>query len=269
LRKAVVLSGGAARGALQISAIELNNDADVWIGTSVGAVNGCAAASSRTSILRSMWHRVNGIGDFTNLNIDMWRGIFTLKPLKKLMEENRALSPRLPFYVGMFDYALARHELVCVSDFADDSAKVWSAVQASASQPFQHEAVQFNGRWMGDGGIVATLPPLPANEQFDEVHAVFCTPTKMPLRPVEPGKFASAIEQAVRSIEYMISQSTYASFRRLCAWRDANPGTRVFVYEPEDWDVVGSPFDASRATIAARLDYGDVMVKNRRELSGT
>lgn len=259
----VLLAGGGARGALQVPVVEqLAPRATAWAGTSVGAVNACAAASRRVHRIRPLWERVDGAASFQRRNPDVWDGLYQLAPLRRLMTREQMLVPVDPLWVGVFDYGRGTHELVPVDGSPE---RVWACVQASSSQPVLHEAVELDGRWTGDGGIVAPLPPAPAGE-WDELHAVFCVPTRRPPPPLEQAHVSSALEQAARAVDLLVHRSIVLCRRRLVRYARAHPHTRVTLYEPASWSVVGPTFDAHRDTIRRRLEHGEWMAAHPVEV---
>jgi predicted acylesterase/phospholipase RssA len=258
-----LLAGGGARGALQVGVIErVAERATAWCGTSVGAVNGSAAAARRAERVRELWESVEGVGAFQARNLDVWDGLYHLGPLRRLMQREGMLAVVDPLWVGVFDYGHGTHELVRVDGSAD---RVWACVQASSSQPVIHEAVELDGRWVGDGGILAPMPPVPPGD-WNEVHAVFCVPIGGAPPPVEQTTVSSALEQAARAIDVLVHRSIALCVDELERYARAHPATRVFVYSPASWAVVGPTFDADRATIRRRLEHGEVMAQNPVEL---
>lgn len=262
MQVAVVLSGGGARGALQVAAVErLAARATTWAGTSVGAINACAAASGRVRELRAFWDSIDGAGDFQGRQLDPWNGLASLRPLERVMREVGALAPRVPTWVGVFDYARSVARLERLHGDAD---AVWEAVRCSASIPLQHEPASLRGEWLGDGGIDAPLPPVPPG-RFDEIHAVFCAP-HLPLPELAADEVNGPLEQAARALDHVVSRSVARCHAELERYKREHPSTRVFVYEPESWADVGPTFDASRARIQARLRHGAWMAASPVEL---
>lgn len=258
-----LLAGGGARGALQVGVIErLAGRASAWCGTSIGAINGCAAAARRTQRIRPLWEAVDGAGTFQARNLDVWDGLYHLRPLRRIMDREGMLAVVDPLWVGVFDYGRGRDELVRVDGTAD---RVWACVQASSSQPVIHEAVELDGRWAGDGGILAPMPPVPRGD-WTEIHAVFCVPVEGPPPAVEQDAVTTALEQAARAVDVLVHRSIALCRRRLERYARSHPATRVFVYAPASWAVVGPTFDADRVTIRRRLEHGDIMAQNPVEL---
>lgn len=259
---AVLLSGGGARGALQLAAVErLAPIATAWAGTSVGAINACAAASGRVRELVDFWGQIDGASDFQRSQIDVWGGLTSLAPLEREMRRRQALQPRAPTWVGVYDYQRAEHRLLRLRGSED---QVWAAVRCSASIPIQHEPAAIGEDWLGDGGIDQPLPPVPPG-RYDEVHAVFCAPD-LPLRRLDPRRVNGPLEQAARAIDHLVARSVALCHARLRRYKRKNPGTRVYVYEPVSWDETGPTFAADRTTIRDRIEHGRWMANNPVEV---
>lgn len=258
----LILSGGAARGALQVAVTErVGQTASVVVGTSVGAINGAAVSARRIPRIRPLWEHCTGAGYFQNLNPEIWNGLHNLNPLHKLMKDEQMLFPVLPFYVGLFDPAACKPLLVQVKGSEEH---VWEAVRASASIPAFHEAVQFDGRYMNDGGVHAPLPPVPDGD-FDEIHAVFCTPDE-PIPVVGQKQVSSALEQTFRAVDFIVQKSIRHCLGRLKRYKKYHPSTKILVYRPSSWAIVGDSFDAEPDTIHRRLNHGDYMADHPVEL---
>lgn len=264
----VLLSGGGARGALQVAALErLAPRATAYAGTSVGAVHACAAASGRVEHVRAFWLDVDRVGVFMRRQLDVWNGLYSLEPLRRWMVELDALAPRDPLWVGTYDYARAEHRLLRVSGTTTwTPAAVWAAICCSASIPFQHEpARHITGEWLGDGGIDQPLPPVPPGE-YDEVHAVFCVP-RGPLPRLRPEDVSGPVEQFARALDHFVARAVARCHAGLRRYKRAHPNTRVLVYEPVSWAEVGATFDASEDRIRARLDHGRWMADHPVEIA--
>ena len=265
-RAAVLLSGGGARGALQMAAIEhLARQGNVarWCGSSIGAVNGLAAACQRVSDLRRTWQRIDSASDFMRANPDFWQGLYSLRPLRRMINKGEFFGPRQDLWVGVFDYATARHKMVHVNPLsAEDQI---DAVLCSAAIPGIHEGEEFQGAALGDGGVAKVLPGLPDWRDFDEIHAVFCQP-RQKLKKLRQKDVSSASERVSRAMDYIAHRTVVADHARLRLYKRKKPELRIFVYEPESWHIVGPTFDAARDTITRRLEHGQWMVEHRTEL---
>lgn len=261
----VLLSGGGARGALEVPLVErLAPRATAWAGTSVGAIHAAAAASGKADVIRGVWESVEGIQDFMSRQLDAWNGLYSLNPILRKMDELDALAPVQPLWLGTYDYASARHRLVEASPrWTRD--QVAAMVKCSASIPLTHEpACDLQGRPCGDGGIDAPLPPIPAGK-WSEIHAVLCVPSEaLPL--LELDRVNGPLEQASRALDHMVSASVQRCVANLRKYKRQYPDTTIVLYQPYGWAHVGPTWQADRATIRARLGHGEWMADHGVEL---
>ena len=108
--RALLLSGGAFRGAVQIPIIEKlfeQYQYDAIYGVSVGSLNGSMLAQYDLYELRKIWDNVNGIKDFLKLQW-YWpfNGLYSMKPLRKIIENTLTLKKiNIPFYAGLSPFS--------------------------------------------------------------------------------------------------------------------------------------------------------------------
>ena len=93
MKTAYVLSGGGAKGAFQVGAMEYLHKKglrpDLIVGTSVGALNAAGYSYGGMRGLLNLWDGIKGNKSIIKLN--WWRllwatGIYTTKPLRKLLD---------------------------------------------------------------------------------------------------------------------------------------------------------------------------------------
>ncbi len=265
----LLLSGGGARGAFQVAPIEHileHHGIDAVCGTSVGAINGSAVASLMVEKLREIWNQVEGRKLFMKTNLDLWKGLYQFGPLRRLLEAEQVLEDlKMRFHVGIMDMARLKHSLRRV-DRAKKLERRIDMVLASSSIPLIHEVCNLAGRVVADGGIHSPLPIPPRWwKEYDEIHAVFCSSSDWPPE-VAQEECNGAMDVMMRTLDYYNYRAVKAAHARLRAMKKAAPEKKIFVYEPENWAVVGPTFDADRTTILRRLRHGEEMVRLRREL---
>lgn len=261
---AVLCSGGGARVATQVPAIEhLARTGRVrrWCGTSGGAINTLGAAAQRVSAMRRIWERVRKPRDFQRLNLpDIWDGIWSLNPLERLLKKEGITEVISDHWVGTFDYATARHRMVHVNRLPPDQQV--QAVLCSSAQPGIHENEDLGSEPLGDGGVASVLPACPGWEQFDEIHAIFAQP-KLRLPRLTPNKLKSGIARAGRALDFIAHRIVVQDHARLRAWKrkavKMGRNLRIFVYQPRNWEIVGEPFEISPALTAQRFEEGEWM----------
>ena len=162
---ALLLCGGGSRGAIEIglykALIEHHIPIDLIIGTSVGAINGALIAAGLTSDeLAALWSQFEQKPLFPfNWSI-LWRGwsvagLFRterlLKALKSALPVRRFEELSLPLVTTATDFHTG--EAVYL-----DSGDLLPALLASTALPPFLPPVEYQGRLLVDGGIVANLP---------------------------------------------------------------------------------------------------------------
>jgi predicted acylesterase/phospholipase RssA len=159
-RWALLLSGGTALGAVQVPVVEeawrrLGPPAIIG-GVSVGAVNALALADGDVAALRGVWADVDGARWFQRSQLDVWHGLFSLKPLRREIERRGKGTPmRIPVVVGVVDIAAQRYRTVPLADL--DWPDRVAATICSATQPGIHERVKFDGRWQAGAALEMLL----------------------------------------------------------------------------------------------------------------
>lgn len=268
----LLLSGGAARGAFQVPIIEglierLGPPAAV-VGTSVGAVHAAAVGTGRACRLRAIWDDIDGARDFQRPNLDMWHGLFHMRPLRALMARHLGGEWLCETRVGTVDLERAQHRLVPLND-QHDVAGVFQAVIASSSQPGIHERVWFQGAWHVDGGVMHVLP-VPKRDRYllvmgghviTQVHAVTCFPRDPTPSSRDSDQVNEVWEQAGRALDILVTNNSRQDIERLRELGRGPGAAKVTLYAPPSWHAIGAPFDASRATVRRRMHLGDIVLR--------
>jgi len=267
-RTAWLLGGGTALGAVQVAVLEQlrarDGLPDAIYGVSVGALNALLAARDDLPALRTEWSAVRGTKTFQRPQIDIWNGLFSMRPLRKLLAPYaHPQALRTECYAGLVDLGRGVYQNVALHELPT-GADVVDAVVGSATQPGIHETARLHGRLVADGGVRHVLPAVPDWETYETVHAVLCAPVDrqdtLPQKRVN-----SAIEAAERTLELLLERVAADNVQRLRAW--AAGGVAVWLYAPKDGGALGRPFDASPETIARRLDtIGPAMWESRQQL---
>jgi len=254
---ALLLGGGTALGAFQVPIVERLVADHGWpsaiAGVSVGAVNASLLCEGRLEDLRATWEEIDGAGWFQRPNLDLWNGLFSLRPLRRKMERAEAARKiAIDTHVGIFDLGSQVYRSIDLADLAPEQRI--DAVIASSTQPGIHERASFEGRWCVDGGVAHVLPLLPGWQKFEAIRAISCSPIGKARRTPRAQKdVAQATEQAGIAFEHFVSAIVASDVRRLRRWSRRVP---VSLYAPSSWEEIGDPFDASRETIEARLRAG-------------
>lgn len=266
VRWALLLSGGAAFGAVQVGPIEelisiLGQPATV-AGCSVGAEHALMVGEGRHLELRPMWKKEvskKGKGWFMAHNVDIHRGLYILNPLRREMETRKAGRNLIcDTRVTVTDLAKKEHRVIHLNNLPW-KRRIDAAI-CSSCQPLIHEREQFMSRWLNDGGVKHVLPTLPDHDDYDFIAAIFCSPVGEARKrdEIPQSRIDSAVEQAFASLDVMVDSNAQHDFRRVRRWVN----TPRAVFAPRSWDIIGRSFDAEREDVIGRLKEGDHMAQN-------
>lgn len=154
--RALVLSGGGARGLAHIGALEVFQSRgiafDLVVGTSMGAIVGALFASGKT--LQEILELARKTPWLSLLGLSPREGIFSLRKLSSFLAEH--LPPRfedlpLPLVVTAVDLIRGRPLYL-------REGELLSAVLASAAYPGLLAPVEREGVLLLDGGVLDNLP---------------------------------------------------------------------------------------------------------------
>ena len=158
-RVALVLGGGAARGAAHVGVLRALTDAgvpiDLVLGTSMGSViGGLYAAGFAVSELTAVFDQIdpNAVAE---LLLPPRGGVLDGRPLAMLLDallEGRALdATEIPFYPVVIDLETGEPQ-------AAPAAPLAIAIRASTAIPVLFDPVEIGGRFYYDGGLKQTIP---------------------------------------------------------------------------------------------------------------
>jgi NTE family protein len=164
-----VLGGGGSLGAAQVGMLQALHDtgitADLVVGTSVGALNGCMVAAHPDDAgarLDALWTRAVEARIFPGRGI---RQLRTLRTAKTFLYSNDNLIDFLhrELPVDRFDELVLPFGAVATDAETGDpvvqtSGLLAPALVASTAIPAIFPAVWHNGRTLYDGGLVANVP---------------------------------------------------------------------------------------------------------------
>jgi len=207
MTRALVLSGGGAKGAYQVGVImhlmgDLHREYDIFTGVSVGAINAAAVSQhlgtmtphQASTWLRDFW--VSTVKDNTSVYrkrflwelAALWStSAYSTKPLQRLVYENIDLDllkgSGKKVAVGAVsldtgDYAYGREYNPYFKDW----------ILASAAFPIFLEPIKIDGQLWTDGGLKRVTPLAEAIRLgADEVDVIMCSNWELPI-PWETGK---------------------------------------------------------------------------------
>ncbi|GAA1287687.1 patatin [Planotetraspora silvatica] len=200
---AVVVGGGGVLGAAHVGighALEQREFVpDLIIGTSVGALNGAVAAAhpgEAAPWLDRVWTHLRRREVFPLGYLPSRASICTDRGLRMLI--TRAVLPsrieqlEVPFTAVAMDLATGAQVLL-------DHGDLESALLASAAIPGVLPPVDREGRTLVDGGVIAYVPVLAAQQAGAASVVVLMTgPESWPLRPTIPPRRAGAVAARAR-----------------------------------------------------------------------
>jgi NTE family protein len=266
---AFVLGGGGKLGAVEVGMIqalhEAGVEADLILGTSIGAFNGAIIADypGREGVerLNGFWEEVTGADLFQTGFFDRALRVATLKPalhetseLRKLVEH--AIHPDTRIEDLQVPFQCVAASIEAVTDHWFDAGPLIDAVLASAAVPALFPPVEIDGEHFYDGGLVDSVPLGRAiHLGADVIYVLQVGRMESPLRPPE-----RLYEAALISFEIA------RRHRFITAMRDLPEDVEVHVLptgSPVAWDDrrqlkwkdTGGIEDRMRAAYRASAEY--------------
>lgn len=188
-KRAIVLSGGGARGAYQVGVLkalrELGVDFDLAFGTSVGGINAAFYAQGKLDRLEELWCSITAtdvfklptMGQLRHLLIGHRWGLLDTAPLEELLYREMDLGAlkASKTQVGFMttDLCTLQTKLITTEDITTTRGLVDSLL-ASSALPILFPARDLNGEgfWI-DAGVVRNTPMQEAiNLGCKEIHIV-------------------------------------------------------------------------------------------------
>jgi len=207
MKKALILSGGGARGAFHIGVWqylkERNWIPDLVCGTSVGAINAVAIGAGMpldrlfeiwTSYHRPMIYRFRMLRFLANLLFGRpLKPVMDTGPLRKMvthyLDIHALRNSRMDVVITAVNLLTARLHLFNQNVIDIDHVMASSAVPVLF--PWQH----IDGEPYWDGGVMANSPLFPALESgADEIIVVLLSPVGSGFSTTFPGSLATAME---------------------------------------------------------------------------
>lgn len=265
MKRVLVLSGGGARGSIQIGCInELYLKGVRWdavVGVSAGALNAAGIAHFGPTKSIDFWKSVKSNSDILDRNwiSFLWKqGMYNLKPLEKLLRKTfkDAPTPWLDFYMGITNLrnGILRFE-------KGKSETLIEHLLASSCIP----AIMEPSGQEADGGVRDTVPLSFAIRDLgaDEIDVVMCQAldrNQWFLEEKWKPSFPKILSTAARAVEILSAEVTYGDIQ-MCVTRNSDPAfkrIKLNVYSP----IKKPPIDTlefDREKIALGLEYGKQM----------
>lgn len=267
--RALVLSGGGARGAFQVGVIkrlvELGHRWEIVAGVSVGAVNALQLAqyapaeqALAAAHLEAFWYEIGGNATlyrswtFGAIEALLGRGaLHDTVPLEAFLRARvdvaKLQTSGVKFRAGAV--ALGSGQYRCVDEYVADPIR-W--VMASAAFPGAFGAVAIDGDLWVDGGIRHTTPIADALAAgATELDVVLTDPASGEGDPWDTSQAGDVVKVGLRAAGILASQVFLADLAALAM----HPGMPVRVYAPyAPWP--GEPLAFDPKAIRHMIDVG-------------
>ncbi len=224
MKRALILSGGGARGAFQIGVWkylkERNWTPDLVCGTSVGAINAVAIGAGMpldrlfeiwTSYHRPMIYRFRMLRFLANLLLGRpLKPVMDTGPLRKMVSRHLDIDAlrknRMDVIITAVNLLTARLHLFNQHVIDIDH------VMASSAVPIVFPWQLIDGEPYWDGGVMANSPLFPALESgADEIIVVLLSPVGNVVSPALPGSLTTAMELVLEHFLIGSCQTALAS----------------------------------------------------------
>jgi NTE family protein len=219
--RALVLSGGGAKGAYQCGAISALRGCgaswDILSGVSVGAINAAYLCQHLDHYgLRNLWESIDDddvkgrwfFGWFSGL---FKGGLYNMKPLRKLLEDNLDLLAiqRSGRKLRLGAVSLTSGEYRLWDEMADD---LIDGVLASAAHPVGLAPIKARGEVWTDGGVRNVTPLRSAIKAgATEIDVVMCAAEGGP-GPWKP-KCPRLLHRSIRELEILLDEASSDDLR--------------------------------------------------------
>lgn len=208
MKRALVLSGGGAKGAFQFGAIKFiyekvkplspNYYFNIIAGVSVGSLNGAMLAQDKIKELEALWNSITNDKVYDG-KLNTWSSLWKILLKRKSILSNKPLQNLLAEYIQLIDFKLDKYDyrfgvvsLVTgeyhsfkITDF-DDAHQLQQAILASTAMPIIWEPVarvrkknNVAYEQLIDGGVrnVSPLSDI-LGEDPDEITIINCNQEK-------------------------------------------------------------------------------------------
>ena len=228
--KALVLSGGGAKGAFQVGVLKtlLKNEHkkyDIICGVSVGALNGSYLSMYRHGEEELAWLKLRGIWEtlttkkvyrhwrpFSYLQSPFKSSVYNSKPLQKLVKSTldpaKVLTSGKKLRVGAVSLDTGEYRL-----FKETDADIVNGVLASSSFPIMLTPIKINGQWWTDGGV-RNVTPLQAAIDLGatDIDIILTMPKNRELKTKKKYKTPDVI---IRTVEFALDEIVKNDFTSL------------------------------------------------------
>jgi len=264
MARALVLSGGGLRGAVQLAVIQYlfdKHEYDAIYGVSVGALNGVMVAQKEIDLLFELW---NSIDDLSGFLSPRWywpfNGLYSMNPMRKKIETYVRLdNVQIPFAAGVVSLESGEYYNLHTKDMKGNK-HLWDAIQSSSCiVPMMIPSkIRINGTvHTGVDGGFRNIIPTPESGIFEHLDIVVCTPLDRMRMSMEKKTLSNALNYATRGIEIMEDEVFDRDQMQL---KLANIGCGVTLYSPQQDP--GPSFEVTKELIEFRIKLGEEAIKH-------
>jgi len=260
MSRALILSGGAFRGAIQVPIIEhlkLTHKYDAVYGVSVGAINGAMFAQDDLVNLRELWDNINDVSGFLSLKW-YWpfNGLYSMNPMRKKIERYLKLDKmKIPFHAGVVSFTDGEYRNMPSKDM-ETNLELWDAVQASSCMAgiMVPPIIPIDGSpHVGCDGGFRNIMPIPEDMDYDYLDVVLCTPIDR-IKNKEFSKI-DVFNIFKRTLEILEDEVFDKDILQLVESRSI-----VRIFSPNEYP--GDSLDASKEIINFRYELGKRAISN-------
>lgn len=265
--RALLLSGGAFRGAVQVPVIEELSKRYIYddvYGVSVGSINGAMFCQDELINLRKIWDDTDNLGGFLKMQW-YWPfgGLYSMKPLRKKLEKYISLKKmKTTFHAGTVSATDGEYYNLSTDKMERDE-QIWDAIQASSCMAGIMKPGTFvydDQVHIGIDGGFRSIIPIPIDE-YKHVDVVTCTPLDR-MKMKDDFNKKSIIPLIMRGIEIFEDE---VFDRDLTTLQYSNIKS-ITVYSPQEYP--GESLDASKEAIRYRYKLGEEAFKKPFVLKG-
>lgn len=265
--RALVLSGGGARGAFQVGVIkklvEKNIHWDVICGVSVGAINAAYLAQfakvhqkAGVLTLEAFWLQLKGNSSIYNTRplgfmASLWNGgLYDTSPLKELI--------RSSFRINMVKQAGIKLLISAVSlntgkfkTVDENETDLCDWIMASSAFPFAFPPIKIGGEWWVDGGVRNVTPLLEAAKipNVTDIDVILTTAKSGDVAPWTIEN-PNAVDVGGRCAGIMADEVYLGDIRE-----NLNSKKNIKIYAPEEpWN--DDPLDFDPLKIRRKIECG-------------
>lgn len=273
--RALVLSGGGARGCFQVGALdylmnEKRLDFDIVCGVSVGALNGTMIAQGDFNGLREIWLNIESPKDIYRRR---WDFIPRVGPAlgallgKDSMYDNKPLGELIEKYVDQRKIVdsgrLLRVGVVSLYtgeyySIAETHSSLKKLILASTAIPFTFSPINVSDKLMSmvDGGVRDMTPLKEAIDLgADEIYVILCSPFGLPYGKRDYGY---SVDIGFRTIE-ILTNEVYNNDIETCLRYNTRPDKRKIdlrIIRPDEDNPVCGTLDFYQDKIRPGIEYG-------------